>query len=66
MDKNLALTTCVTTSSRKFTYKNLGIIEGNLLQGKGYRVTVDGTVVGYTVDHKLVKRLRLMRRRGLI
>ena len=66
LDKNLALTTCITTSSRNFKYGNLGIIEGNILQGKGYRVTVDGTVVGYTVNDKLVRRIRLMRRKGLI
>ena len=65
MDKNLALTTCVTTSSRRFKYTNLGIIEGNILQGKGYKVTVDGSLVGYTIDTSLVKRIRMMRRKGL-
>lgn len=65
LDKNLALTTCVTTSSRRFKYTNLGIIEGNILQGKGYKVIVDGSLVGYTTNTNLVRRIRLMRRKGL-
>lgn len=66
LDKNLAITAFVTTSSRKFRTDNLGVIEGNILKGNGYRVTVDGTVIGYTVNDKLVRRVRAMRRRGLI
>lgn len=55
----------MTTSSRRFKYKNLGIIEGNTLQGKGYKVMVDGSLIGYTVDTSLVRKIRLMRRKGL-
>jgi DNA-directed RNA polymerase III subunit RPC2 len=65
LDKNLALTTCLTTSSRKFKYTNLGIIEGNILQGRGLKVIVDGSLVGYTTNTNIVKRIRLMRRQGL-
>lgn len=64
--KNLALTTCITTSCRSFKVKNLGIIEGNLSQGRGHRVILDGTLVGYTYNDQLVNRIRLLRRRGLI
>ena len=64
--KNLALTTCITTSSRNFNYRNLGIIESNISQGRGHRVIVDGTLVGYAFSDALVKRIRLMRRKGLI
>ena len=66
LDKNLALTTIITTSCRSFKPHNLGIIEGNILQGRGYRVTVDGKVIGYTVDDSLVRRIKLMRRKGMI
>ena len=60
------MTAFVTTSARKLKTDNLGVIEGNILRGYGYRVTVDGTVIGYTINDKLVRRIRLMRRRGLI
>lgn len=66
LDKNLALTAFVTTSARKLKTDNLGVIEGNVLKGHGYRVTVDGTVIGYTINDKLVRKIRLMRRKGLI
>lgn len=64
--KNLALTTCITTSCRNFKVKNLGIIEGNISQGRGYRVILDGSLIGYTYNADLVNRIRLMRRKGLI
>lgn len=64
--KNLALTTCITTSCRNFKYKNLGIIEGNLSLGQGHRVILDGIVIGYTFNTGLVDRIRLLRRKGLV
>lgn len=64
--KNLALTTCITTSCRQFRHHNLGIIDSSIAQGKGHRVLVDGTVVGYTHSDTLVNRVRLLRRKGLI
>ena len=63
--KNLALTTCITTSCRNFKWRNLGIIEGNLTQGRGHRVSLDGSIIGYTFDAGLVNRIRSLRRRGL-
>jgi DNA-directed RNA polymerase III subunit RPC2 len=64
--KNLALTTCITTSCRNFKFKNLGIIEGNLSQGRGHRVILDGSIIGYTYNEGLVDRIRLLRRKGLV
>lgn len=66
MVKNLAVTTCITTSSREFKWNNLGIIEGNLTQGRGHRVTLDGTILGYVFNENIVKRIRRLRRKGLV
>ena len=66
MVKNLALTTCITTSCRNFKWKNLGIIEGNISESRGHRVVLDGIIIGYTFNTKLVDRIRLLRRRGLV
>lgn len=64
--KNLAVTTCITTSSRNFRYGNLGILDGNISQGRGHRVILDGTIVGYTPNAQLIERIKLLRRKGLI
>lgn len=64
--KNLAITTCITTSCRKFKWNNLGIIEGNLTQGRGHRVILDGTILGYVFNENIVKRIRKLRRKGLL
>ena len=41
-------------------------MEGNLSQGRGHRVILDGSLVGFTFNDSLVKRIRLMRRKGLV
>ena len=64
--KNLAVTTCVTTSCRLFTPNNLGIVECGLCFGEGHRVILDGTLIGYVHTEDLVDRIKLLRRRGLI
>lgn len=64
--KNLAITTCITTSSRNFKWRNLGIIEGNITQGRGHRVTLDGTILGYVFNENIVKRIRNLRRKGFV
>lgn len=33
---------------------------------RGHRVTINGTIVGYTLFTDVVNRIRLMRRKGMI
>lgn len=64
--KNLALTTCVTTSSPPLKISSLGVQDYGIVGNKGHRVTINGSIIGYTLTTDIIRRIRLMRRRGLI
>lgn len=63
--KNLALNTCVTTTSPPLKISALAIQDYGIFN-KGHRVTINGTIVGYTLYTDIIDRIRLMRRKGMI
>lgn len=64
--KNLALTTCITTSSPALKLSSLAVQDYAIVGNRGHRVTVNGRIIGYTPNTSIIDRVRLMRRKGLI
>ncbi len=64
--KNLALSTIITTSAKGVGLSGLGVGDYGIIGNRGNRVTINGSIVGYTLNRDIVDRIILMRRRGLI
>ena len=44
----------------------MGVQDYAIVGNKGHRVTVNGSIIGYTMTTDILRRIRTMRRKGLI